>query len=60
MTVRRGPKGDRAVRKGHFEQVTSDLTLEEQEEAILPRAVGSTSQAMGRARDLCLRKHCEP
>ena len=30
-----GLKGDRAVRKGYFEQVTSDGTLEAQEEAIM-------------------------
>ena len=40
-----GLKGDRAVRKGYFEQVTSDGTLEAQEEAIIQKARGITSQA---------------
>lgn len=39
---RTGLKGDRAVRKGYFEQVTSDRTLEAQEEAII-KARGITS-----------------
>lgn len=34
-TRRIGPKRDRAVGKGHFEQVTYDLTHEGQEEAIV-------------------------
>lgn len=34
---RTGLKGDRAVRKGYFEQVTSDRTLKAQEEAIIQR-----------------------
>lgn len=59
-TIRkRGTKGDREVRKGHFEQVTSGLTLEGQEEAIIQKG-RRTSQAVGIASELCLRKSCEP
>lgn len=60
-TIRkRGTKGDREVRKGHFEQVTSDLTLEGQEEAIIQKGRRGTSQAVGIASELCLRKSREP
>lgn len=47
-----GLKGDRAVRKGYVEQGTSDQTLEAQEEAIIQKARGITSQAMGTTRVL--------
>lgn len=57
---RTGLKGDRAVRKGYFEQVTSDRTLKAQEEAIIQKARGITSQAMGITREFCLRKRRKP
>lgn len=56
-TGRRGPGRAREVRKGHFEWVTHDLTLEGQEEAIVQKTGGRSSRAAGIAGEFCLRKH---